>query len=73
MMDYCVFGLTKVAKEQGEWAAKTAIQILHGRAPASIPYTRNRQTHAYLNRDLANRVGFDIKEPPAGKFTVINP
>lgn len=73
MMDYCVFGLTKMAKEQGEWAAKTAIQIMNGRAPASIPYTSNRQTHSYLNRDLANRVGFDIKEPPAGQFTVINP
>ena len=73
MMDNCVFGLTKIAKEQGEWAAETAIQILNGTDPAIIPYTRNRQTHSYLNRDLANRMGFELKEPPAGPFTVINP
>lgn len=37
IIDYCVFGLTKAAKEQGEWAAQTALLILDGTAPSEIP------------------------------------
>jgi len=58
MMVYAVFGLTKVAREQGEWAAGTALEILKGRSPAAIPVTRNRQTVAWINPILAEKLGF---------------
>jgi len=60
MMEYCVFGLTKVAREQGEWAAETALQILDGISPGNIPYSRNSQVQAYLNRKLADAIGFNL-------------
>jgi ABC-type uncharacterized transport system substrate-binding protein len=58
MMVYAVFGLTKIAKEQGEWAARTALQILDGQSPAQIPVTRNTQTAAWINPLLAESAGF---------------
>jgi ABC-type uncharacterized transport system substrate-binding protein len=70
MMDYCVFGLTKVAKEQGVWAAKTALRILNGSSPSEIPISRNSQFHAYLNQSLAHILEFNLLEEPKG-MTVI--
>jgi ABC-type uncharacterized transport system substrate-binding protein len=58
MMPYAVFGLTKVAREQGEWAARTALAILAGKAPQEIAVTQNQQTQAWLNRTLAARIRF---------------
>lgn len=58
MMPYCVFGMTKVASEQGEWAAKTALKILEGKSIGEIPLTRNKQTKVFLNQELAAKIGF---------------
>jgi hypothetical protein len=60
MMPYVVFGLTKVAKEQGEWAAETALEILYGKKPSEIPYTKNTQTTAFINATLAGKVDFRL-------------
>jgi len=62
MMPYAVFGLTKVAKEQGEWAAKTALEILKGEMPSEIPYAKNNQTKAWLNEKLSNKIDFKVSE-----------
>jgi ABC-type uncharacterized transport system substrate-binding protein len=62
MMPYAVFGLTKVAKEQGIWAAKTAMAILTGQSPTEIPFTRNREMKAWLNDTLAIQINFRISE-----------
>jgi ABC-type uncharacterized transport system substrate-binding protein len=62
MMPYAVFGLTKVAREQGEWAAKTALEISGGRKPAEIPYTKNSQTKAWINKTLAEKIDFKLSE-----------
>jgi ABC-type uncharacterized transport system substrate-binding protein len=53
MMPYCVFGLTKVQSEQGVWAAETALSILEGKDPASIPQAKNKQTQIWFNPTLA--------------------
>jgi ABC-type uncharacterized transport system substrate-binding protein len=53
MMPYAVFGLTKVAKEHGLWAAATAKKILGGTPPADIPITKNRMSTIWLNTSLA--------------------
>ena len=58
MMSYAVFGLTKVAREQGEWAAHATLEILAGRKPADIAITRNQQSQAWFNPALAARINF---------------
>lgn len=58
MMPYALFGLTKTAVEQGEWAAAAALSILAGKKPADIPVVRNRRRKAYLNPTLAAQLKF---------------
>jgi ABC-type uncharacterized transport system substrate-binding protein len=58
MMPYTVFGLTKVSEEQGQWAANAVMKILNGVSPKDIAVTENKQTKAYLNSILADKVGF---------------
>lgn len=58
MMPYAVFGLTKIAREQGEWAAQAALSILGGESPGQFAITRNSRTEAWINRALARKVGF---------------
>lgn len=61
MMPYAVFGLTKVATEQGEWMAKTARRILAGEVTVDkVPVTKNKQSKAWLNQGLAKKIGFNI-------------
>jgi ABC-type uncharacterized transport system substrate-binding protein len=52
MMPYAMLGFTKVPEEQGEWAAQTALHILAGASPASIPIVPNRQWDIWANTDL---------------------
>jgi gluconate transporter len=62
MIPYAAFGLTKVASEQGEWAAQSALAILRGKRPDAIPVTANRRTRCFFNPELAGRIGF--RAPP---------
>jgi gluconate transporter len=64
MMPYAVFGLTKVAREQGEFAARAALEILGGKRPGDIPMVPNQQTRCFVNPELAGRIGF---QAPAGR------
>lgn len=61
MMPYCVYGLTKVAEEQGKWAGNSALEILRGKLPSEIPVTKNKETHSYFNAELAVQIGLTIK------------
>jgi len=58
MMKYCVFGFTKVAGEQGEWAARATRQILRGISPSQIPVTHNKQSTTWFNPELAHIIRF---------------
>jgi ABC-type uncharacterized transport system substrate-binding protein len=62
MIPYAVLGLVKVAREQGEWAGRAALEILAGRRPSDIPLARNTQTRALFNPDLAALSGFSADE-----------
>jgi ABC-type uncharacterized transport system substrate-binding protein len=62
MMPYAVFGLTKIAKEQGEWAAETVLQILDGKKPGEIPQASNQQTAGWINTPFAKKINFRISE-----------
>ncbi len=63
MMAYCALGITKVAREQGEWAAQAALRILNGESPARIRVEQNRQTRCFWNPQLAEKAGL---QRPAG-------
>lgn len=51
----------RVAEEQGEWAATTAMSILNGKSPRDIPITMNRKAGITLNMKLAKKL--NIKFP----------
>lgn len=59
MMPYAAFGLTKVAAEQGEWAAETALRILHGTPITQIPVAANQKTRCFVSRRLAGMAKWD--------------
>ena len=62
MMPYAVLGVTKIAEEHGIWAAETAKQILSGIEPETIPVARNKESTKWLNKDLAEKIGFNFNE-----------
>lgn len=55
MMPYTMFAMTKIAEEQGEWAAQVALEILGGESPASIPIVANRRWRMYANEILLKK------------------
>ena len=62
MMKYAVFALAAAGREQGRWAARTALRILQGKSPAEIPIAQNQQTVASINTTLAEKVDFKPDE-----------
>ncbi|MCW8929476.1 MAG: ABC transporter substrate-binding protein [Gammaproteobacteria bacterium] len=62
MIPYVLLGFVHVPEEQGEYAAKTAIRILQGETPNSIPIRQNQQVNLTVNLDLADQLDvlFDI-------------
>ncbi|MFK5895204.1 MAG: ABC transporter substrate binding protein, partial [Pseudomonadota bacterium] len=52
--------VTKVPQEQGEWAAKVALEILNGIAPDKIPIVVNRRWKMYRNTRLLNYSGIKL-------------
>ncbi len=46
-----------VPKEQGQWAANTALNILNGISPSDIPMVTNKVARVYLNMTLAKKLG----------------
>lgn len=63
LMPVSMVGLIKVAEEQGEWSAHTALKILDGASPASIPIVQNKKASVSLNAKLGAKAG--IVFPPA--------
>lgn len=58
MMPYAVIGVTKIAGEHGIWAANTTKKILSGNSPDDFPVTGNKLSNTWLNKTLAERIGF---------------
>jgi len=52
MMPYAMIGMTKSAKEQGEWAGDVAAAVLDGLAINTIPVTINKSWNLYINTEL---------------------
>lgn len=53
---YTLFCFGKSADELGMWAASTALTILDGTPPTTIPLTQNQQAEMYLNMPLAKHL-----------------
>jgi len=52
MMPYTRLGMTKTPEEQGEWAARVAIEIINGAKPSDIPIIPNRKFEIIVNNSL---------------------
>ncbi len=61
MMPYTMLGLVKVAQEQGIWSGKTALAILKGEKPSSIPIASNKEGQIMVNVKLASKAGVVFK------------
>ena len=72
MMEFVVFGMTKIPREQGEWAAHTALKILNGTRPEDIAITKNRKHEIWLNQKLAEKIAFPAKTSEFEEIRVIN-
>lgn len=62
MMPYTILGMTKVSREQGEWAGKTAIRILGGQKIAKIPVVPNRQRDIWINGEILSVSGVTLPQ-----------
>lgn len=62
MTPYTVLGYTKVEEEFGEYAAKTALEILNGKSPKDIPVVINKRGKLFINLKLANKLGYTFKQ-----------
>lgn len=62
MMPYTMFGMTKVPEEQGEWAARIAIEIINGTRPTDIPIIPNRNFEIIVNNSLLDSAGIKLPE-----------
>ncbi len=56
MMPYSTFGFTKLAEEQGNWAASVAIKILNGTSPAEIPIASNKKWDLWVNEAVLEKL-----------------
>jgi len=57
MAPYSMLVFTKIAEEQGEWAAKMALEILNGDEVNTIPIISNQTWNEYINLDLFKAAG----------------
>jgi ABC-type uncharacterized transport system substrate-binding protein len=62
MTNKAFLGCTRIAEEQGEYAAKTALKILGGTQAKEIPLTRNTQANIIINKKIAGKLGIKVPE-----------
>jgi len=54
-------GVVKVNLEQGLVAARMTREIMHGKIPAEIPTTENKNGQRVINATTANQLGLKLK------------
>ncbi|MDY6952522.1 MAG: ABC transporter substrate binding protein [Thermodesulfobacteriota bacterium] len=72
LMPYSLLGFTKVEKEQGEWAARTALRILDGTSPSDIPVVSNKEGNLILNLAVAEPLGVVFSLSMVRNATIID-
>lgn len=73
MQPYTMLAMTKIANEQGEWAAKVALRILSGVSPQRIPITPNRRWAMYVNLPLLKKAGIHLPASILNKAVKYHP
>lgn len=68
---FVLVGYTKLADEQGEWAAGAAIQIMAGKSPMDIPVAENKKGQLFVNMPLAQKMGVNFPLEMLKAATVI--
>jgi ABC-type uncharacterized transport system substrate-binding protein len=71
MLPYTMLAMTKVPEEQGEWAAKVAVQILAGTSPQQIPIVANSRWNLYVNPRLLDQAGLHLAPQILHKATKV--
>jgi hypothetical protein len=54
---FALVSFNKLGAEHGEWGGNTALAILKGAAPASIPFTANKKGELVINVRIAKKLG----------------
>lgn len=55
-------GATRSAQEQGRYAANTALKILNGTPPSSIPIVGNVEANIIINMKIAKKLGIKVPQ-----------
>jgi hypothetical protein len=55
-------GATRSAQEQGRYAASTAVRILNGTPPSSIPIVGNVEANIIINMKIAKKLGIKVPQ-----------
>lgn len=71
MASYALVGFVRRPEEQGEWAAETAIRILEGDAPITIPFSQNIDGQLLLNPRYAEKLGVEFTESDLEKAIIV--
>jgi len=62
MNRYAVLTVSKLAEEQGEWAAEVALAVLDGEKISDIPIVVNRRSKVFVNLTLMKKTGFRLSQ-----------
>jgi len=62
MMPYSAIGYTKIAEEQGEWAAASSLAILNGIRAEDIPLVTNRRWDTWINTRLLGHTNVSLDD-----------
>ena len=57
LLPLSLIGIIRIPEEQGEYAARAALQIIDGKSPSQIPVVSNKKGDLVLNVKLAGKLG----------------
>ncbi len=60
MNGMALISFNKLGAEQGEWAATTAIKVMKGTSPGSIPLASNQKGELVINARIATKAGIAV-------------
>jgi len=69
---YAHITIAKIPEEQGQWAAKAALQILNGSKPVEIPITKNEKGRLFVNFRLSRLNNITFKHELIEIAEIIN-
>jgi len=73
MAQYSMLAMTKIASEQGVWAAHVAIRLLQGKKATSIPVVANRRFNMFVNPPMLQNTTIHMPDAILFKAIKITP